>query len=225
MLCFFWRLGLILIGAANSLCAVAVVFTLLLPQPVDASELSVFLAAPDCATGGQSPCWQGIRVGETDEAQAYAVLSRLEWVTDLNWQPNADYISWHWRADGLSFLDDVRLNGISLDPATRRVAVINLFVDIPLATLWNVMGKPDTMTGQNAFLPDPRILYQTYHSSVRVYGLGTARCPFSPYAFWDSRIGQLTYFGEPEPRQPRPVDWGGIYRNPRNCLPTMPMQP
>jgi hypothetical protein len=111
-------------------------------QPYDDRELRAFLIpSSDCI----SPCWQGIRPGETN---VFGVIERLkanQWVSSVHYENYSTfsngYIRWNWSVLRPSMISSSGSTNLWFDNNITQ----NFYIETQLhfGDIWLLLGKPD----------------------------------------------------------------------------------
>lgn len=130
----------------KSALALVIVFTtfisLIRAQPYDNQELRTFvIPSGDCS----SPCWQGIRPGETN---VFGVMERLKtnkWVSNIHFENYSTfsngYIRWNWSGLQPSLILNDDATNLWFDDNIAQ----NFYIETQahFGDVWLLLGKPD----------------------------------------------------------------------------------
>lgn len=188
------------------------------------TELAQFLVSPDCQ-GTLSPCWQGIRVGDSTRAEVLAVLRNLRWVDQETIEENLYGVSWRWLSGTARFLTLQEFNRIEFDRDEGSVYYILLYgLQIYLGDLWAVGGM---ISSANLYVqhyssmmtpPPPGFGIAGYAPTISANVFALVRCPLYPAHLWNTVITRLTYsstaYGSSAPFLP-----GELYGQIHECQP------
>jgi len=110
-------------------------------QRYDNQELRAFLIPSDCL----SPCWQGIRPGETNVFGVMELLKANKWVSSIHYENYSTfsngYIRWNWSGLQPSLI----LVGDSTNLWFDNNIAQNFYVEtqVNFGDIWLLLGKPD----------------------------------------------------------------------------------
>ncbi len=217
------------------------------PQTID--DLQAFLGAPACAES-LTPCWLGIRPGETTVSEARALLEAHPYVARVReWTSPGPRLLVTWSDQSPPFLSQSPVGGwLDINRQTDTIQSITLEVRIPLADLWLVAGRasrimsirpaivvtprpsPTPLPNQPPGTPapytpypviEPYTIYRTYHPQLQVWATAYAECPQGPYNLWSSTVQTLELFTGSSGEPDTAIDWNNVYRTPVNCMPLL----
>lgn len=156
-------------------------------RPYDASVVRAFLDAPD---GCVSPCWWGIRPGETTPAEAAALLSASPWVGLVD-TADDDHGRWYWNSLQPAFLREA---GILYDTAVKDILIDT---EIQVGDLWltygsallHSVGQGEVRDGDYA--PWRQVWLHNFVYPRQFDFRAEVRCPLNRANFWHApvRIG------------------------------------
>jgi hypothetical protein len=113
-------------------------------QPYDNQELRTFLMPPhDC----MSPCWQGIRPGETNVFGVMDLLKANKWVSTIHFQNYSTfsngYIRWNWSGLRPSMISSTGATNLWFDDNITQDFYVE--TQIHFGDVWLLLGQPDWM--------------------------------------------------------------------------------
>lgn len=119
----------------------ALIFTILIAliraQPYDNSQLRVLLTSPETCP---VPCFRGIRPGVTTLDQAYAILQGQADISEIDFNPSTQRISFTWDTQSAAYPSSLRAeDGI--------VSAIFIPTRLPLQDYWLTFGAPEQVIG------------------------------------------------------------------------------
>ncbi len=134
--------GLLLKSALILTTLFTLFITLIRAQPYENGELRAFLIpSDDCI----SPCWQGIRPGETDVFGVMELLKVNKWISTVFFENYSTfsngYIRWNWSSLRPSVVSGDGSNNLWFDDNITQ----NFYVEtqIHFGDVWLLLGKPD----------------------------------------------------------------------------------
>lgn len=198
------------------LCLIVGVLSALPTQDSNAfSDLKAFLLAPDCR-GSQTPCWLGIRLGETHRQDAAARLGAHPWVEAVRFIDSANALEVSWNARAPIFLPkNLAAPAYIRFSANDQTAVsIALRVNIPTADFWALAGRPQHLHSQapvivatpsrtpaaGSTMPTPThddwgytASHNGYYPWLRLNATISSPCAEEALEFWDGSVVQIHY--------------------------------
>lgn len=217
---FYIRLALALLLILILLISMIEMVMPIAPPYLD--ELRAFLLSPQCRDF-QTPCWLGIRIGQTSPAQAQTILEMHPYVRNVRVEvisTSDRRITWQWAEDAPFFLKSGKPSnnslgltggaesGVFFDVTATRIYLTGL--NIPLTDFWYLLGDPQTVSiwqPQISFQPhippspgSPRLAMGFQLHPTGLPGLrasGEVTCPLTPYRFWSGQVESI-YVGSSE---------------------------
>lgn len=152
-------------------------------QPYDNQELRTFLMPPQNCL---SPCWQGIRPGETNVLDVMDLLKTNKWISTVHFENYSTfsngYIRWNWSMGKPTM--------ISSDGATNLWFDNNITQDFYVETqihfgdVWLLLGKPDWF---NIYRMNNRMRIDSVYENQVLMVTFEVPCSQSLSAFWLAR--------------------------------------
>lgn len=153
---FWYNLVLKPVGILTLLFALSI--ALIRAQPYDDQDLRGFLTPlHDCT----SPCWQGIRPGETTVLQVMDLLKANQWIGNVHFENYSTfsngYIRWSWSGSQPHMVSRNDATNLWFDDNITQ----NFYIETQahFGDVWLLLGKPDWFN-----------IYQMYNR-VRVDGI------------------------------------------------------
>lgn len=108
-------------------------------QPAENAELSAFfIPPPDCPT----PCWLGIRPGQTTVIEALHLLENHEWIAAV--QQSASFYDFKWSGDQPAWIDTDFASHFRASGSI--VEAIRIRTHLHTGTIMALLGHPETGT-------------------------------------------------------------------------------
>jgi len=175
-------------------------------RPYDDGKLRAFLALLDSCP---SPCFMGIRPGETTAVEAIGILENHKWVARLSgvdprlFERPADMgnlaipvIYWNWDQARPSWIDATG-GGELWSAASRRVQFMKINTTFLTGDIWLTLGEPDAT--DIVWMPSAaghrRWRYAYWYETGGVLLITEGRCPFrqSDLYFGQTRLQLQAY--------------------------------
>jgi hypothetical protein len=158
-------------------------------QPYDDTDLRAALMPPDnCA----SPCFIGIRPGDTSAGAALTILENHAWVRTVNIMETP--ISWEWSGAQPDWIESVVPGHLVTERfivENREDGVTGVYFQtrLTLAEVYMLLGQPD----QSWFrMADSRLGIQpqhtVYYERYRLQVTSPLRCPLRLAAIWRAAV-------------------------------------
>lgn len=109
-------------------------------RPYDDHALRAFLIPDNCPP----PCWQGIRPGHMNVADALHILRTHAWMQNVDsslYDGFRGWITWDWNGRESDWLIPSEQDSVWIDQ--NLVVTINLLTSIRFGDIWLALGKPD----------------------------------------------------------------------------------
>lgn len=152
-------------------------------RPVDAAHFYQFFDNASCTNRESSPCWLGIRVGETRRAEALTLLRDHPWIGDIH--QTETVLSWRWSGEQPAAINDAQAGLIGL--LGDYVYRIRIQTRLPYGEVWVILGAPT-----DALLVSPVSRSQAYqlleYEGLSARVIGDLSCPVTPTSLWSSPI-------------------------------------
>jgi hypothetical protein len=166
-----------------------VLMMLIRAQPEHYDTLDALLVPP---AGCTMPCFLGIRIGETDAAEAIDILQTHPWIDSVEHMGAGDRqvssIRFHWSPDAPRYVGSFRENILEVGYRTEEISAITLHLFVPTGDVWRFLN---TRTVGGTRLA----------SHIRVDG---ANCQNNPLSYYSAAPERLYYRagGQPHPYVP-----------------------
>lgn len=109
-------------------------------RPYDDHALRAFLIPDNCPP----PCWQGLRPGRMNVADALHILRSHAWMQNVDsslYDGFRGWITWDWNGYEPDWLIASEQDSVWIDQ--NLVVTINLLTSIRFGDIWLALGKPD----------------------------------------------------------------------------------
>jgi hypothetical protein len=194
---------LILKLVATLTALLAACIGLIRAQPYDDDELTAFLHTKDCAT----PCFMGIRPGETNTQQAVALLERHPWVEKVTQHiwfggPATSLYSWSWSGQQPALID-ASVPGV-FSTRNNIIDVLQVPTTISLGDFW-LHDRPER--GMIANEPG-ELSYTAIYQNGALEVQTVLFCPLRLTTFWQAPSHmQMSIYVRPDDARFEMPDW------------------